>query len=97
LYERASARGVPIADCALGNQYLRGLGMPKDPAKAVSLCRKSADRGVADAQADLGQLYLTGEGVEKNLPAMAFHAITCKPQRSGTYQPSTAIHRHQRA
>jgi TPR repeat protein len=61
-------RGVAIADCALGNQYLGGLGVEKDQTKAAALCRKSADRGVANAQTDLGQMYLTGQGVEKNLP-----------------------------
>jgi TPR repeat protein len=66
LYEEASARGVAIADCALGNQYLGGLGVEKDQSKAAVLCRKSADRGVANAQTDLGQMYLMGQGVEKN-------------------------------
>src|ERR1700737_1616419 len=30
LYERASMRGNPMADCALGNQYLRGFGVEKN-------------------------------------------------------------------
>jgi TPR repeat protein len=71
LYERASTRGVAIADCALGNQYLRGLGVVKNQAKAALLCRHSADRGVAVAQADLGQMYLLGEGLERDLPEAA--------------------------
>jgi TPR repeat protein len=60
-----------MADCALGNQYLRGFGVEKNQAKAASLCRKSADRGVADAQTDLGQMYLAGEGVERDFPQAA--------------------------
>jgi TPR repeat protein len=55
-----------MADCALGNQYLQGLGVAKDTAKAMTLCKKSADKGVADAQTDLGQMYLMGSGSEKN-------------------------------
>lgn len=63
-----AASRLPIA---LGNQFLHGLGVQKDEAKAAALCRKSADRGVADAQTDLGQMYLMGQGVQKNLAEAA--------------------------
>jgi TPR repeat protein len=55
-----------MADCALGNQYLQGLGVRKDPARAFALCKKSAEKGVADAQTDLGQMYLSGNGTGQN-------------------------------
>jgi uncharacterized protein len=54
------------ADCALGNQFLLGLGVEKDLAKAFSLCKHSAELGAPDAQTDLGQMYLTGQGVQRN-------------------------------
>jgi len=41
LYGKASARGVPIADCALGNQYLRGQGVAKVSNAITSKPQKS--------------------------------------------------------
>jgi TPR repeat protein len=54
LYTKAMGKGLPQSYCALGNQYLDGLGVAKDEARAAELCRKGAELGVANAQTDLG-------------------------------------------
>ncbi len=46
--------------------YAQGLGVPKDPVKAVEWFRKSARAGHALAAYNLGFRYLKGEGVPKD-------------------------------
>lgn len=51
---------------AWANRYARGVGVARDPAKAVELFCKAARRGDADAKFQLGQSYAFGQGVERD-------------------------------
>lgn len=64
--EKAAAHGVAASMTRLGNLYHDALGVPRDPAAAVSWWEKAAALGDADAQAMLGAAYLTGSGVARD-------------------------------
>ena len=52
---------------AWGRRYARGVGVAKDPGKAVKLFCKSARKGDTDAKFELGQMYAFGLGVTRDL------------------------------
>ena len=64
-YRKAAERGHAMAQKNLGNCYLDGKGVEKDPAEAVKWYRKAAEQGLAMAQTNLGVCYANGEGVKK--------------------------------
>lgn len=51
---------------AWGRRYARGVGVAKDPRKAVRLFCKSARKGDTDAKFELGQMYAFGQGVKRD-------------------------------
>ena len=51
-------QGNAEAQVLLGNMYLTGRGVLKDPDRAVKLFKASAEQGNADAQFFLGSIYL---------------------------------------
>ena len=60
---RAEAeKGVPAAQLALADEYLEGVRVPVDEARAVELTRASADAGYARAQFELAEMYASGMG-----------------------------------
>jgi TPR repeat protein len=67
LYKEAADQGYAKSMCALGNLYVTGRGVPKDPVHGASLCLMGAQAGNADAQTDVGNLYLQGVGVPRDL------------------------------
>jgi TPR repeat protein len=68
-YRKAAAQGNVGAQFSLGSLSLKGIGVPRDPAKAIEWYRKAADQGYAPAQYNLGAMYDSGQGVEKNYAA----------------------------
>ena len=50
----------------------QGLGVPKDPAKALENYKVAAEKGSSDAQYRLGVLFETGQGAFKQDPVKAF-------------------------
>lgn len=54
----------------LGNAYLIGNGVPKDPVQSAYWYRKAADQGDPGAQIEMGYFCLAGTGVDQN-PAEA--------------------------
>ena len=56
----------PQEELHLGNAYLKGSGVTKDPARAAIWYRKAADAGDPAAQNNLGYLYLTGTGIDRD-------------------------------
>ena len=60
LYQQAAERtdiiGAP-AMTRLGRLYEKGLGCPKDTAKAEELYKKSVEAGYEEAKADLARLH----------------------------------------
>ena len=49
-----------------GRRYARGVGVGRDPKKAVQLFCKAARKGDVDAKFQLGQIYAFGHGVERD-------------------------------
>jgi len=58
--------GQPSAQAAIGQMYLDGHGLPKDPAQAAIWLEKAASGGNARARAQIGALYATGTGVQQD-------------------------------
>lgn len=71
IYRSLAGQGNADAQSALGNMYLKGLGVSKDERQAVKWFRRAAALGQAGAQFNLGQLYLKGVGVDPDLQAAA--------------------------
>jgi TPR repeat protein len=63
--------GDAEAQSRLGECYLKGEGVPKDDAQAVTWYRKAAEQGLAEAQFYLGVFYAAGKKVLKD-SAQAF-------------------------
>jgi TPR repeat protein len=51
----------PVAEYWLGHMTEFGLGVPRDPAKAIELYRKAAAQDVVAAESRLGEAYLRGD------------------------------------
>ena len=64
---RAAEQGDPLAQCAVGDLYMKGAkgtnAVPEDHAKAVEWYQKSAEQGCAMAQFKLALKYSRGVGV----------------------------------
>jgi TPR repeat protein len=65
--ERFSRQGSAWARAVLGEIYEKGIGIPKDQAKAIDLYRMAASHSNVTAMTRLGIVYLDGIGTEKNL------------------------------
>jgi len=65
-FKQMADSGCPYSQCILGLMHKKGLGVSKDPGKAVAWFEMSAQQGFADAERWLGHMYLTGEGVTKD-------------------------------
>ena len=62
---RAEA-GEAAAQYAIGEHYQKGLGVERDPGKAMVWYRRAADQAHAGAQYAIGALYENGEGVRQD-------------------------------
>lgn len=62
----AAEQGYVEAQYNLGNIYRKGVGIPKDNAKAIKWFRLAAKQGHASAQSNLGLIYYKGDGVTEN-------------------------------
>jgi TPR repeat protein len=66
--------GNIAAEQMLGLMYDQGLGVAKDPGRAITWSRKAADAGSREAAARLGSIYENGRGVPQNVgEAMAWY------------------------
>lgn len=63
----AAKEGEPEAAFTLGRMYAAGLGVAKDPVRAVELYRIAAAKGHAESQHSLGAALFLGEGVEQDM------------------------------
>jgi TPR repeat protein len=61
-----AAAGDANCQNLVGYFYERGLGVARDPKKALDLFHRAARQGLADAQNNLGHAYMIGEGVPKD-------------------------------
>jgi TPR repeat protein len=68
LYIAAAEMGLASAQYNLADLYLRGLGVPKNPAQAVVWLEEAASQGDRDALYSLGMIYEFGnEGVAADI------------------------------
>jgi TPR repeat protein len=82
---RAKAeKGDAAAQAELGWMYLRGDGVPKDPAEAVKWYRVAAEQGNAYAQSRLGLAYCLGLGVGEDKGEAAKWLHKAADQRDAT-------------
>jgi TPR repeat protein len=74
-YRTAADQGNGPGQFLLGRMYIKGLGVPKDPAQVVLWWQKAAKSGLAAAQdvlddkgvqSELGRMYFEGEGGTKD-------------------------------
>jgi TPR repeat protein len=63
----AAKAGDPEAAFTLGRMYAAGLGVAKDPVRAVELYCVAADKGHAESQHSLGAALFLGEGIEQDM------------------------------
>jgi TPR repeat protein len=63
----AAVKGDSQAQTALGNAYLTGNRVTKDPQEAIKWFRQAAEKKNAIAQLALGMLYDAGEGIPKDI------------------------------
>ena len=67
-----AGRGHAGAQVSLGNMYLQGQGVPRDPGQAAAWFLKAVWQGVAQAQANLGLMYARGDGVPEDSAEAVF-------------------------
>jgi TPR repeat protein len=60
-FSKLASENNPVAEYWLGHMTEFGLGVPRDPAKAMKLYQKAAAQGVVAAQSRLGEAYLHGD------------------------------------
>lgn len=58
-FSKAANLGDPVGQSGLGLMYLKGLGVPKDPLKALNYFTMAADQGWVDGQLMLGNMYFS--------------------------------------
>ena len=70
-YERAGQfveveLGHDASKLALGNAFVMGFGVEKDPQRGLALITEAAENGFAEAQIELGRMHIKGRAVERN-------------------------------
>ena len=85
MFEKLAANNHPLAEYWVAHMTELGLGMSRDPVKAVELYKKAAAQDIAAAQLRLGEIYLHGNIV---LPDFA---------QAKTYLEKAAYHGSARA
>jgi len=61
MFEKLADNNQPLAEYWIAHMTELGLGMPRDPAKAIELYKKAAAQDVAPAELRLGEIYLHGD------------------------------------
>jgi GAF domain/Sel1 repeat len=88
--EEAARTGDAEASWILGLSYLKGIGVPKDEAKAAEWLKKAANLGHTKAQVALSDLYLNGIGVPRDY-VRAYTWASIAAERGAVDEPSTAL------
>ena len=65
-YAQAAKKGCASARRHLALCYFSGLGVEKDPVRAVALLRQAAEQNDAGAVFELARCYQSGRGVSRN-------------------------------
>lgn len=71
-YGKAAEQDYMRANYKLGDIFLRGAGVSKDPARGFSHMLRAAEAGDNNGQATVAWAYFLGRGVDRNIP-LALH------------------------
>src|SRR5207249_888545 len=63
----AADHGYAEAQSMMAIRLIKGIGVPRDPERAIRLLRQAAEHGYAKAQNDLGYVLETGEVADADL------------------------------
>jgi TPR repeat protein len=85
LFRRLADKGNPTAQYWLGHMTELGIGVPRNPAKAIKLYKKAAHQDLVAAEVRLGEIYLYGNIVPPD------------PQLAKTYLEKAAYRGNARA
>jgi len=66
IWQRLADAGNPVAQFNVGNLYLKGLGVPRDPERAARYYEQAAAQGHGVAQYNLAVMYASGTGVARD-------------------------------
>ena len=88
--EEAARTGDAEASWKLGLSYLKGIGVPKDEAKAAEWLKKAANLGHRRAQVALSDLYLNGIGVPRDY-VRAYTWASIAAERGAVDEPPPAL------
>lgn len=66
-FEKAAQKGHALAECRVGECYMLGFGVDKNPEESVNYFRRSARQNNAAALNWLALCYENGDGVDKNV------------------------------
>jgi TPR repeat protein len=61
MFEKLADDNNPLAEYWVAHMTELGLGVPRDPAKAIKLYKKAAAQNIAPAELRLGEIYLHGD------------------------------------
>ena len=59
-YEKAANSGDPVAQKQIGYFYQVGIGVPRDPVRAVRWFERAVSGGLVEAKVNLGVVFLWG-------------------------------------
>ena len=91
-YKKAAALGVQEAHLGLGELYLTGHGLKKNPGLAIKHLTQASESGVSEAQYKLGMVYYLGLGTKAD-PVRADHWLreALKNGNRNAMQPLTML------
>lgn len=84
--EPLAHEGAPEAQFLIGEMFLHGYGIPRDPIEAARLIRSAAKQGHAEAQFALSGLHSVGLGVKKDARLAAQWNLKAAKQGHGEAQ-----------
>lgn len=64
--KKSAGGGSPEGQFALGQAYMKGLGLPEDRKEAFRLFSLATDQGHAEAMLEAGRMLMAGDGCERN-------------------------------
>jgi TPR repeat protein len=94
---KAADLGHPMALFTMADRHLAGRGVPRDPAKAMSMFYRAGDAGVKAAIVKVGGMYASGNGAERDyVKAVAIFNMALKHREPSVYPDLGLLYLHGR-
>ncbi len=90
LFTKLAGQNNPVAEYWLAHMTELGLGLARDPAKAIGLYQKAAAQNVVPAQQRLGEIYLDGNLVPPDFMQAKTTPGRRSPRSRATRSPSAS-------